>query len=200
MTFIVRREAPPFTAPAVMPDDTIRQDLSLSDYAGRYVVLLFYPMDFSFVCPSEILALDARLDEFEKRQCTVLGISVDSVYAHLAWKRTPVDGGGIGPVRFPLVSDPTRRIARDYGVLVDDALALRATFLLDRSGLVRHAVVNDLDIGRSIDETVRTLDALRHFDDTGELCPANWNDGRATLQATPAGVKKYLMEFELGNR
>ena len=198
MTSIVRREAPPFTAPAVLPDDTIRQDLSLSDYAGRYVVLLFYPMDFSFVCPSEILALDARLEEFEKRRCTVLGISVDSVYAHLAWKRTPVDDGGIGPVRFPLVSDLTRKIARDYGVLVDDALALRATFLLDQAGIVRHAVINDMDIGRSIDETLRTLDALRHFDDTGELCPANWEQGKRAVKGTPAGVKKYLKEFEIG--
>jgi peroxiredoxin 2/4 len=200
MTSIVRRKAPEFTVPAVMPDDTIRQDFALTELQGHYVVLLFYPMDFSFVCPSEILAMDARLEEFRKRDCAVMAISVDSVYSHLAWKKTPVGEGGIGPVRFPLVSDHTKKISRDYGVLVDDSVALRATFLLDREGVVRHAVVNDLDIGRSIDETLRTLDALRHFNETGELCPANWEQGKGAMQGTPAGVKKYLREFKLGSR
>jgi peroxiredoxin 2/4 len=200
MTSLVRRKAPGVTAPAAMPDDTVRQNLSLQDFAGRYVVLLFYPMDFSFVCPSEILALDARLDEFQSRDCAVLGISVDSVHTHLAWRRTPLDEGGIGPIRFPLVSDPTKKISREYEVLLDDAVALRATFLLDRGGVIRHLVVNDMDIGRSIDETLRTLDALRHFDETGELCPANWEKGKGAMQGTPAGVKTYLKAFKLGRR
>jgi peroxiredoxin 2/4 len=200
MTSLVRRKAPGFTAPAAMPDDTIRQDFALGELEGRYVVLLFYPMDFSFVCPSEILAMDARLEEFRKRDCSVMAISVDSVYSHLAWKKTPVDEGGIGPVQFPLVSDLTKKISRDYGVLVDDAVALRATFLLDRAGVVRHAVINDMDIGRSIDETLRTLDALRHFENTGELCPANWEKGKGAMQGTPAGVKKYLKDLKLGTR
>jgi peroxiredoxin 2/4 len=200
MTSLVRRKAPGFIAPAAMPDDTIRQDFALEELKDRYVVLLFYPMDFSFVCPSEILAMDARLEEFRKRDCSVMAISVDSVYSHLAWKRTSVDEGGIGPVRFPLVSDLTKNISRAYGVLVDDSVALRATFLLDRAGVVRHVVINDMDIGRSIDETLRTLDALRHFEDTGELCPANWEKGKGAMQGTPAGVKRYLKDFKLGTR
>lgn len=195
MISLVRQKAPEFTAPAVMPDDTIRQDLSVEELAGQYALLLFYPMDFSFVCPSEILALDVHLGEFQKRDCAVLGISVDSVYTHLAWKRTPLDQGGIGPIQFPLVSDLTKKIARDYGVLADDAVALRATFLLDRRGVVRYAAVNDMDIGRSIDETLRTLDALHHVDETGELCPANWKRGGKTTQGAPAGVKKYLKDL-----
>ena len=200
MSSLVGSPAPAFRAATVMPDDAIREDFSLAELRGRYAVLFFYPMDFSFVCPTEILAFDARLAEFQERDCAVVGISVDSPYSHLAWKRTPPGEGGIGPVRYPLVSDLTKAIARSYGVLADDAVALRATFLLDREGLVRHATVNDMHLGRSVDETLRTLDALRHLDSTGEVCPANWEKGRRAMKRTPAGVKKYLQEIRLDGR
>lgn len=200
MSAIVGRQAPGFTAHAVMPDGTLQPEFSLSDLVGRYVVLLFYPLDFSFVCPTEILALDARLEEFGERDCAVIGVSVDSVYSHIAWRNTPVEQGGIGPIRFPLVSDLTKKISRDYGVLADDATALRATFLLDRTGIVQHAVVNAAGIGRSIEETRRTLDALRHVDSTGELCPANWSRGSDAIQGTPAGVRRFLKDFSIDPR
>ena len=197
MSTLVGHRAPGFTATAVMPDDTFYEDFSLDMLLGRYVVLFFYPLDFTFVCPSEILAFNRRLDDFHDRDCDVVGVSVDSHYAHLAWKKTPVEDGGIGPVQFPLVSDITKQIARDYAILSDDAAALRATFLLDRDGIVRHQVVNDPDLGRNIDDTLRTLDALRHVRATGQVCPANWQVGRQAMNATPAGVAKYLKDLSL---
>jgi peroxiredoxin (alkyl hydroperoxide reductase subunit C) len=197
MSSLVGRAAPDFLASAVLPDDRIQDDFSLAVLRGRYVVLFFYPLDFSFVCPSEILAFNARLDEFRERGCDVVAVSVDSPYSHLAWKKTPPEQGGIGPVRYPLVSDLTKGIARSYGVLTDEAVALRATFLLDREGVVRHVTVNDMDLGRSVDETLRTLDALRHLEATGEACPANWEKGRKAMVKSPAGVRKYLQEFRL---
>lgn len=159
------------------------------------MVLFFYPNDFTFVCPSEILAFDHRLEEFAKRECEIIGVSVDSHFTHLAWKETPVEDGGIGPIRYPLVADFTKQIARDYGVLVEDAIALRGSFLLDREGTVRHCVINDDGLGRNIDEMLRTLDALRFIDTHDEVCPANWEEGDRAMQATPAGVKKYLQDF-----
>jgi peroxiredoxin (alkyl hydroperoxide reductase subunit C) len=197
MSVLVQQEAPTFTAKAVMPDDTVSEAFSLDDHRGRYVVLFFYPLDFSSVCPSEILAFDHRLDEFRKRDCDVIGVSVDSHYTHLAWKNTAVDDGGIGPVGFPLVADLTKQIARDYGVLSEEAVALRATFLIDREGIVRHQVVNDLGLGRNVDDALRTLDALQHSERSGNLCPANWEKGKAAIEPTPAGVKKYLKDFAL---
>lgn len=197
MSTLVGHRAPGFTATAVMPDDTFCEDFSLDMLLGRYVVLFFYPLDFTFVCPSEILAFNRRLDDFHDRDCEVVAVSVDSHYAHLAWKKTPVEDGGIGPVKFPLVSDITKQIARDYAILSDDAAALRATFLLDRDGIVRHQVVNDPDLGRNIDDTLRTLDALRHVQATGQVCPANWQVGRQAMDATPAGVAKYLKDLSL---
>jgi len=197
MSTLVTKQAPAFTAMAVMPDDSFREDFSLAELQGQYVVLLFYPSDFSFVCPSEILALDHRIGQFRERDCAVVGVSVDSHHTHLAWKRTPVDGGGIGPIQFPLVADLRKQISRDYGVLVGDAVALRATFVIDRLGVVRHQVVNDPDLGRNIEDTLRTLDALRHVETHGEVCPANWEAGRAAMQATPAGVVRYLKDFGL---
>jgi peroxiredoxin (alkyl hydroperoxide reductase subunit C) len=195
MSTLVTQQAPDFVATAVMPDNSINEEFRLSALRGRYVVLFFYPFDFSFVCPSEILAFDHRLDDFAKRDCEIIGASVDSQFTHLAWKETPVDDGGIGPVRFPLVADFSKQIARDYGILVDDTVALRATFLLDREGIVRHALVNDFDLGRNIEETLRTLDALRFIDTHEDACPANWSEGEETIEATPAGVKKYLKAF-----
>jgi peroxiredoxin (alkyl hydroperoxide reductase subunit C) len=197
MSVLVQQEAPPFTATAVMPDNAINEGFALQDFRGRYVVLFFYPLDFSSVCPSEILAFDHRLDAFRERDCEVIGVSVDSHYAHRAWKNTAVDDGGIGPVRFPLVADLTKRIARDYGVLSGDAVSLRGTFLIDREGIVRHQVVNDLGLGRNVDDVLRTLDALQHSERSGNVCPANWEKGKAAIEPTPAGVKKYLKDFAL---
>jgi len=197
LSTLVGHRAPGFTATAVMPDDTFCEDFSLDMLLGKYVVFFFYPLDFTFVCPSEILAFNRRLVDFHDRDCEVVGVSVDSHYTHLAWKKTPVEDGGIGPIKFPLVSDITKQMARDYAILSDDAVALRATFLLDRDGIVRHQVVNDPDLGRNIDDTLRTLDALRHVQATGQVCPANWQAGRQAMNATPAGVAKYLKDLSL---
>ena len=197
MSALVTKDAPLFSATAVMPDDTFKEDFALAALRGKYVVLFFYPFDFSFVCPTEILAIDHRIEQFRERDCVVLGISVDSHFTHLAWRKTPIDKGGIGPIQFPLLSDLSKQIARDYGVLVGDAVALRATFLLDREGVVRHQVVNDPDLGRNIEDTLRTLDALRHIETHERVCPANWEEGQETIEATPAGVTKYLKDFGL---
>ena len=197
MSTLVMQKAPAFQAKAVMPDNGIREDFSLADLRGRYIVLFFYPFDFSYVCPSELLALDRRLEQFHARECEVIGVSVDSHFTHLAWKKTSVENGGIGPVRFPLVADLTKQISRDYGVLSSEAVALRATFLIDREGVVRHEVVNDPDVGRKIEDTLRTLDALRHIERTGKLCPADWEEGGEAMEATPAGVVRYLMDFQV---
>jgi len=197
MSVLVQKQAPSFTATAIMPDNSIDGGFSLQKYRGRYVVLFFYPLDFTFVCPSEILAFDRRLDEFRERDCEVIGVSVDSHFTHLAWKNTSVDEGGIGAVSFPLVSDLTKQIARDYGILSGDSVALRATFLIDREGVVRHQVVNDLDLGRNIGDVLRTLDALQHSEKSGDVCPANWEKGKQAMKPTPAGVRKYLKDLGL---
>jgi len=195
MSILVQREAPSFTAPAVLPDGTIDDSFSLEKFRGRHVVLFFYPLDFTFVCPTEILAFHRKLDEFHRRECEVIGISVDSQYTHHAWRETPREEGGIGAIGFPLVSDVSKNIARDYGVLVNGSVALRGTFLIDRRGIVRHQVVNDLGLGRDIDEALRTLDALRHHESSGDVCPANWKRGKKSMKATPAGVAKYLIDL-----
>jgi peroxiredoxin (alkyl hydroperoxide reductase subunit C) len=197
MSVLVQKKAPTFTATAIMPDDSINESFSLEDHRGRYVALFFYPMDFSFVCPSEILAFNRRLDDFHERDCEVIAVSIDSHYTHLAWKNTPVANGGIGAVAFPLVSDLTRQIAEDFGILSDEGVALRATFLIDRDGTVRHQVVNDQELGRNIDDLLRTLDALQHSESSGDVCPANWKRGKDSMKPTPAGVKKYLKDFPL---
>jgi len=191
MSCMVTREAPDFTAKAVMPDNTFNE-LKLSSMRGRYVVLFFYPLDFTFVCPSEIIAFNRKLDEFRSRDCEVIGISIDSEYSHWAWKQTPLKKGGIGDIQFPLVSDITKRISRDYGVLVDEAVALRGLFLIDKEGIVRHAVINDLPLGRSVDETLRMLDALQFFEKNGEVCPADWHAGDEGMVADAGGVAEYL--------
>jgi peroxiredoxin (alkyl hydroperoxide reductase subunit C) len=190
---LIAKPAPDFTAPAVLGGDTIEPEFSLGSLKGKYVVLFFYPLGFTFVCPTEILAFDRKLDEFRERGAEVVGVSVDSQYTHLAWKRTPVDEGGIGPIRYPLVADLTKQISRDYGVLLEEGgVALRGTFLIDREGIVRHAVVNDLGLGRNIDEALRMVDALRHHDEHGDVCPAGWTEGEETMTPTPEGVAKYL--------
>lgn len=194
MSVLVTKEAPDFTAAAVMPDNSINEKFSLSDLRGKYVVLFFYPLDFTFVCPTELLAFDHRLEAFEKRNVQVIGCSVDSHFSHLAWKNTPVDQGGIGNVQYPLVADLTKDIARDYDVLLDGGVALRGSFLIDRDGVVRHQVVNDLPLGRNIDEMLRMVDALQFTEEHGEVCPAGWQEGATAMDPTPAGVASYLAE------
>jgi peroxiredoxin 2/4 len=192
MPTLVTKEAPDFSAQAVMPDNSFAE-LKLSSYRGQYVTLFFYPLDFTFVCPSEIVAFDAALTHFEQKNAQVLGVSVDSHYTHLAWRNTPRKQGGIGPIRYPLVSDLTKKIARDYGVLHEPAgVALRGLFLIDKQGMIRHALVNDLALGRSVDEALRVLDALQFHEQHGEVCPANWRKGEEAMKPTADGVASYL--------
>lgn len=191
MSNLVTRQAPDFTAEAVLPNNDFGQ-VSLSKLRGKYVVLFFYPLDFTFVCPSEIIAFDKKIEEFRKRNCEVIGVSVDSKFSHYAWKQTPRQKGGIGNVQFPIVADITKSIARDYGVLLNEAVALRGLFLIDKEGVVRHAVVNDLPLGRSVDETLRMVDALQFTESHGEVCPANWRPGEEGMTASAEGVASYL--------
>ncbi|ROR32747.1 peroxiredoxin [Inmirania thermothiophila] len=191
MSVLVGKQAPDFKAQAVMGDGSF-QEVSLSQYRDKYVVLFFYPLDFTFVCPTEIIAFDHRLEEFEKRNVQVLGVSVDSHYSHFAWRETPVEKGGIGRIRYPLIADIKKEIARAYDVLFDDSVALRASFLIDRAGVVQHQVVNNLGLGRNIDEMLRMVDALQFFEEHGEVCPANWKPGSEAMKADPQGVAEYL--------
>jgi len=196
LAFLTAEKAPEFTAPAVMPDGKIVEKASLESLRRRYTYLLFYPMDFTFVCPTEILSFNDKLDEFESRECAVVGVSVDSPHTHAAWRRTPVADGGIGEIRFPLVSDMSREIARAYGVLFRESFALRGLFLIDQAGIVRHAVVNDDPLGRSVDEALRILDALRFHDEHGEVCPANWKRGDKGLRPNTTAVIDYLSRYQ----
>ena len=191
MSTLVTQKAPDFLATAVMADNSF-EELRLSDYRGKYTVLFFYPLDFTFVCPSEILAFDRKVEEFNKKDCQLIGISVDSHFTHLAWKETEIEKGGIGNVQYPLVADIKKEIARAYGVLHDDSVALRGLFLIDKEGVVRHAVVNDLPLGRNVDEALRMLDALRFTEEHGEVCPANWHEGEEAMKPTAEGVANYL--------
>jgi len=189
---LVTQEAPDFTAEAVMPDNTFGQ-VKLSSFKGKYVVLFFYPLDFTFVCPSEILAFNKRLDDFKSRNCEVVGVSVDSKFTHLAWKNTPVENGGIGDIQYPLVQDLNKSIARSYGILFNDAVALRGLFLVDTRGIVRHAVINDLPLGRSVGEALRMVDALQFVETHGDqVCPADWQEGEEAMKPTAEGVATYL--------
>ena len=194
MSVLVTKPAPDFTATAVMPDNTMNEEFTMSGLKGKYVVLFFYPLDFTFVCPSELIAFDHRLEEFKSRGVEVVGCSVDSHFSHLAWKNTPVNKGGIGNVQYPLVADLKKDIARDYDVLFGDAIALRGSFLIDKEGVVRHQVVNDLPLGRNIDEMLRMIDALQFTEEHGEVCPAGWNKGDKGMTATGDGVAAYLTE------
>ena len=196
MSVLVGKEAPDFTAAAVMPDNTINENFNLKTYLkGKVGLLFFYPLDFTFVCPSEILAFNNRMKQFKERGVEVIAVSVDSHFTHLAWKNTPVNEGGIGPVQFPMVADLTKSIGRDYDVLVDDAVTFRGTFLIDKKGVVRHQLVNDLPLGRNVDEAIRMVDALSHHEQHGEVCPAGWNKGEKGMEATSKGVSSYLTEF-----
>jgi peroxiredoxin (alkyl hydroperoxide reductase subunit C) len=191
MCTLVTKQAPDFTAQAVMPDDSFTE-LKLSSYKGKYVLLFFYPLDFTFVCPSEILAFNAQLPRFKEKNCEVIGVSVDSQYTHFAWRQVPIEKGGIGQIELPLVADLNKTIARDYGVLLDDQVALRGQFLIDREGVVRHALINDLPLGRNVEEALRLLDALQFTEKHGEVCPANWKHGQSGIKPTADGVAEYL--------
>lgn len=192
MSVLVGKHAPDFIATAVMADNSLKEDFKLSNYHGKYILLFFYPLDFTFVCPSEILAYDHRMEKFRERNCEVIGVSVDSPYTHLAWKKTPIEKGGIANIRYPLVSDITKSIARDYDVLTNEAVALRGTFIIDRMGTVQHQVVNNLPLGRDVDEALRILDALQFHEKFGEVCPANWQVGKEAMKPTAEGVAQYL--------
>jgi peroxiredoxin 2/4 len=192
MCLLVTKEAPDFTATAVMPDNSFNESFKLSSHRGKYVVLFFYPLDFTFVCPTEIIAFDKALAKFKQKNCEVIGVSVDSHFTHLAWKNTPRNQGGIGDIQYPLVSDLSKNISRDYQVLVDGGVALRGLFLIDTKGKIRHAVINDLPLGRSVDEALRMVDALQFHEKNGEVCPANWREGQEGMKATAKGVATYL--------
>jgi peroxiredoxin (alkyl hydroperoxide reductase subunit C) len=192
MAVLVTKEAPDFTATALMPDGSFKADFKLSALRGQKVVLFFYPLDFTFVCPSELVAFHNRIKEFQGRKTQVVGCSVDSQFTHLAWTNTPVEQGGVGKLAYPLVADLNKNIARAYDVLLNEAVALRGSFLVDEQGVVRHQVVNDLPLGRNIDEMLRMIDALDFHKQHGEVCPANWTKGKSGMKPTQEGVKSYL--------
>jgi peroxiredoxin (alkyl hydroperoxide reductase subunit C) len=190
---LVTNKAPDFTATAVLGDNQIVDNFNLYENIGaKGAVLFFYPLDFTFVCPSEIIAFDKRLEEFTSRGINVIAVSVDSQFSHFAWKNTPVNQGGIGQVRFPMVADITKQISRDYDVLFKEGVALRGSFLIDKDGTVRHAVVNDLPLGRNIDEMIRMIDTMLFTNEYGEVCPAGWQKGDKGMTASTAGVADYL--------
>ncbi len=191
LTTLVTQQAPDFTAEAVMPDNSFGS-ITLSALKGKYAILLFYPLDFTFVCPSEILAFNRKLEQFKNKNCELIGISVDSKFTHLAWKNTPIENGGIGNIQFPLVQDLNKEIAKSYGILFGASVALRGLFLIDPTGKVRHCVINDLPLGRSVDEALRMLDALQFHDTHGDVCPANWKEGDDAMKPTAEGVASYL--------
>jgi len=194
MAVLVGKPAPDFTANAVLGNNEIKSVTFSEVTKGKYAVLFFYPLDFTFVCPSELIAFDHRLDEFKARNVEVIGVSIDSQFTHLAWKNTPVNSGGIGQVRYPLVADIKHEICKAYDVEAGGGVAYRGSFLIDRAGNVRHQVVNDLPLGRNIDEMLRMVDALQFTEEHGEVCPAGWNKGKAGMKASTAGVAEYLAE------
>lgn len=193
MSVLVTRLAPDFTKPAVLPDGNFNEAFNLhAEISGKYAVVFFYPLDFTFVCPSEIIAHSHRVEEFRKRNVEVIGVSVDSQFTHYAWRNTSVDKGGIGPVGITLVADVGGEVMHAYGVDHPDHVALRASFLIDQHGIVRHQVVNDLPLGRDVDEMLRMVDALQFYESHGELCPAGWKTGDPGMKASPKGVAEYL--------
>ena len=192
MSILVTKEAPDFTAPAVMPNGAIEEAFKLSSLRGKYVMLFFWPLDFTFVCPTEILAHDHRMAQFKERNVEVVGVSIDSQFTHFAWRNTPVKEGGIGPVQFPMVADITHDITKAYGVCHPNGVALRASFLIDRDGIVQHQVVNNLPLGRNVDEMLRVVDALQYTEEHGEVCPAGWQKGESGMTPTAEGVADYL--------
>jgi len=191
MSSLVQKQAPDFTAQAVLPDGSFKE-VKLSDYRGKYVVLFFYPLDFTFVCPTEIIAFSDRVAEFEKLGVQLLGASVDSHFSHFAWRNTPRHAGGIGEIAYPLISDLDKSISQSYGVLLPGGVALRGLFIIDKDGVVRQETVNDLPLGRSVDEVLRLVCALQHFEKHGEVCPANWSPGAKTIKPTPESSREFF--------
>ena len=196
MSVLVGKQAPDFTVPAVLGNGDIVDSFSFSDATkGKYAVVVFYPLDFTFVCPSELIALDHRMDDFTSRGVEVIAVSIDSHFTHNAWRNTAINDGGIGPVRYTMAADMAHTIVKDYDVEADSpAVAYRGSFLIDKAGMVRHQVVNDLPLGRNIDEMLRMVDALQFHEEHGEVCPAGWNKGDSGMDASPAGVAAYLSE------
>ncbi len=192
MSVLVTKKAPDFEAAAVMPDGSIKEDFKLSDYRGKYVVLFFYPLDFTFVCPSELIAFDHRVKKFEELNTQVIGVSIDSQFTHHAWRETPVEKGGIGHVSYPLVADIKHKIMKKYGVQHPDGVALRGTFLIDRDGVVQSQIVNNLPLGRNVDEMIRLVEALQFTEEHGEVCPAGWQKGEEGMKPDAEGVAEYL--------
>ncbi len=194
---LVTQKAPDFTAAAVLEDGSIVEDFNLyKNFGEKGTVLFFYPLDFTFVCPSEIIAFSHRIDEFKSRGINVIGCSVDSQFSHFAWRETPVEKGGIGRVKYPLVADLSKQIAKDYDVLLDGGVALRGSFLIDTDGTIRHAVINDLPLGRNIDEMLRMVDAMLFTNEHGEVCPAGWEKGQEGMKPDSDGVAEYLAKHE----
>ncbi|MFA5700499.1 MAG: peroxiredoxin [Desulfuromonas sp.] len=194
MSVLVARQAPDFTSTAVMPDGSFAE-YKLSDHRGKYVVLFFWPLDFTFVCPSEIIAHNNRVKQLQELNADIVGISIDSQYTHLAWRNTAIEDGGIGPVQFPIVADIKHEITRAFGIEhPEEGVAMRASFLIDKEGVVQHQVVNNLPLGRNIDEMVRMVDALQFSEQYGEVCPAGWNKGDEGMKPTAEGVASYLKE------
>lgn len=193
MNSFINKLAQDFTVPAVMPNGKINNTFNLKTFLQhKKGVLFFYPLDFTFVCPSEIISLDNKINEFKKRQTEVIGISVDSHFAHYKWTNTPRNEGGIGQIKFPLISDIKKEISIAYEVLNDDGISLRGTFLIDESFKIKHYLINDLPIGRNIDETIRTIDAINHYNNYGEVCPAGWNKGDKAIIPTDKGIAQFL--------
>ncbi|MEN8688229.1 MAG: peroxiredoxin [Desulfuromonadales bacterium] len=193
MSVLVGKQAPDFTATAVMADGSINPDFKLADYQGKYIVLFFYPLDFTFVCPTELIAFSKRIKEFEDRDVQVIGCSIDSQFTHVAWRNTPVDEGGIGAVAYPLVADVKHEICKAYDVEFEDAgVAYRGSFLIGKNGKVHHQVVNDLPLGRNVDEMLRMIDALQFTEKYGEVCPAGWSKGEEGMKPDAEGVAAYL--------
>ena len=197
MAVLVQQPAPDFKAQAVMPDKEFKQ-ISLSDYKGKYTLLFFWPLDFTFVCPTEIIAFSDRNEEFAKLGVQLLGVSIDSHFTHLAWRNVPRTEGGLGEIAYPLIADLSKEISKAYDVLLPSGIALRGLFLIDKNGVVRHQVVNDLPLGRSVDEAVRMVKALQFFEAHGEVCPANWKEGARSIKANPTDSKKFFADEYAG--
>jgi len=191
MTSLVQQPAPDFKAQAVMPDGSFKE-VTLADYKGKYVLLFFYPLDFTFVCPTEIIAFSDAVKSFEALNVQVLSVSVDSHFSHLAWRNVARDQGGLGNIEYPMVADLNKKIAEAYGVLLPGGIALRGLFLIDKGGIVRHLVINDLPLGRSVDEALRMVEALQYFETNGEVCPANWKKGDLTIKPNVKDSKEFF--------
>jgi alkyl hydroperoxide reductase subunit AhpC len=191
MSVLVQKPAPDFKATALLPDGSF-QEVSLAGYRGKHVLLFFYPLDFTFVCPTEIIAFSDAIASFEALGVQVLGCSVDSQFTHLAWTNTPRTKGGLGNIKYPLIADLSKKIAAAYDVLLEGGVALRGLFLIDKQGIVRHQVVNDLPLGRNVDEALRMVKALQFFETNGEVCPANWKEGSLTIKPSPKESQAFF--------